>query len=84
MQAQDELRSDFRFTLVPYELIDDPQLSGTAKVVYVAIAMDTSKDRPWPGPELLMKRCGVNSQELGRAIRELENAGWIPASEGDL
>lgn len=75
----DELTTDIRYTIVPDELVRDARIDGYAKLVYTCIATHVSKDQPvaWPGRDRIMKLSGFKKQVVDRAVKELEEHGWV-------
>lgn len=74
-----ELTTDIRYTIVPDELVRDDEVGGYAKLIYLCIATHMSKDRSvaWPGRDRIMKLSGFRKQVVDRAVRELEEHGWL-------
>lgn len=68
------------FTMVPNTLISDEELSGNAKLVYLAIALHTkgnTGEGAHPSYRRIATVSGVSRATVGRALHELEERGYL-------
>jgi hypothetical protein len=66
------------FTQVPNFLLNDPNLSFAAKVVYSKLlSYAWHNDRVFPGQDTLAEEIGTSQPTVARSINELEQAGWL-------
>ena len=66
------------FTQVPNLLLNDPELSFAAKVVYsklLSYAWDNN--RVFPGQERMALDLGSSTSTVNRAVLELQTNGWL-------
>lgn len=69
------------FTQAMNAMLDDPAMSGEAKMIYLIMLSHAWNDdrRCWPGYHSLQKRTGWGERAIRKAIRELEDIGLITA-----
>lgn len=74
-----ENRVKGNFTIIPNQLINDPDLSITAKALYQLFA---SKPKAWTFyNSVLMKETKFSKKTLNKYIDELVSCGWMTKSE---
>lgn len=60
------------------DVLDDPELSGAARMVYIALASYATKDgRAWPSLPRIAARAGFSSRTVKRELSTLEKAGYL-------
>src|SRR4051812_4538624 len=66
------------FTQVPNFLLNDPDLSFAAKVVYSKLlSYAWNNNKVFPGQDTLAAEVGTSQPTVARAINELEQGGWL-------
>lgn len=73
------------FVQVPFELFENGiYLSERAKVVYITLISFRNKktSKTYPSYEKIMKRSGLNKDQVAAALNELEYFGWIERKKG--
>ncbi len=66
------------FTQIPNVLLQTPDLSNNAKVVYAQLlSYAWNNDRCFPGQERMATDSGASKSTVNRAVIELERAGWL-------
>jgi DNA-binding transcriptional MocR family regulator len=70
------------FVMTPVRLLEDERLTDTAVRVYGLIfRWERKRKAPYPGRKLLAAQLGRSLDTIDRAIRLLENTGWITVEE---
>ena len=63
------------------ELLEDPELSGVERMVYIAVASYATPDgKAWPSLASIAKRSGFSPRTVVRALDSLEAKGLISRS----
>ncbi|MBV8893004.1 MAG: helix-turn-helix domain-containing protein [Acidobacteria bacterium] len=66
------------FTQVPNILLKDPKVSANAKVVYsMLLSYAWNNAYVFPGQERLGEDIGLSQPTIARAVKELEQQGWL-------
>jgi len=73
---------DEAFVMLPVRLLTDERLTSTAVHVYGLIfRWERKRKLPWPGRDRLAQEVGCSLDTIDRALRLLENTGWITVEE---
>ena len=68
----------YRFGIVSYDVITDPELSKNAKAVYTVLAVHCNKERTcFPSNGTMADLLNVSHSTIKRGIRELKEAKYI-------
>lgn len=60
------------------DLLDDPELSGAARMIYIALASYATADgRAWPSLAAIERRSGFSHRTVARELHALEAGGYI-------
>lgn len=72
-------RTDFKHARVSNRIIEDSTLKAADKSVYMALSYyaDNDTSECYPKRETLMRMAGVSDKTLSKAIRRLEDCGYI-------
>ena len=74
---------NYRFGIVSYDVITDPDLSMKAKAVYSILCIYANKNRKcWPSIATIADTSGVSYRTITRALRELKNKKYIKREKG--
>tara|TARA_R110000824_G_scaffold273610_2_gene462100 strand:+ start:258 stop:509 length:252 start_codon:yes stop_codon:yes gene_type:complete len=74
---------NYRFGIVSYDVITDPNLSMNAKAVYSILSIYANKNRKcWPSIATVADTAGVSYRTVSRALRELRNKNHIKRERG--
>src|SRR5262249_48193510 len=66
------------FTQVPNFLLNDPQLSANAKLVYSKLLSYAWNNKMvFPGQERMGRDIGLSTPTISRALHELETCDWL-------
>ena len=66
------------FTQVPTFLLNDPEVSANAKIVYAKLlSYAWSNDRVFPGQETMAGDIGLSQPSIARAVQELQRKEWL-------
>jgi len=68
---------DSYFSIIPDQLMRDPELSSKAKVIYCILISYDKKNYCVPGIKLIKEHSGFHHETISIAINELENTGWV-------
>ena len=68
----------YRFGIVSYDVITDPELSTNAKAIYTVLAVHCNKQRTcFPSNGTIADLLNVSYSTIKRGIRELKEAKYI-------
>ena len=68
----------YRFGIVSYDVITDPELSTNAKAIYTVLAVHCNKQRTcFPSNGTMADLLNVSYSTIKRGIRELKQAKYI-------
>tara|TARA_R110002020_G_scaffold140188_3_gene311511 strand:- start:23 stop:271 length:249 start_codon:yes stop_codon:yes gene_type:complete len=68
----------YRFGIVSYDVITDPELSTNAKAIYTVLAVHCNKQRTcFPSNGTIADLLNVSYSTIKRGIRELKQAKYI-------
>lgn len=68
----------FRFGIVSYDVISDPELSRNAKAIYTVLAVHCNKERTcFPSNSTIADLLNVSYSTIKRGIKELKQAKCI-------
>mgnify|MGYP003111078904 FL=1 len=68
----------FRFGIVSYDVISDPELSRNAKAIYTVLAVHCNKERTcFPSNSTMADLLNVSYSTIKRGIKELKQAKCI-------
>ncbi len=68
----------YRFGIVSYDVITDPELSTNAKAIYTVLAVHCNKNRTcFPSNSTIADLLNVSYSTVKRGIRELKDAKCI-------
>ena len=66
------------FTQVPNHLLNDPDLTFAAKVVYAKLlSYAWHNDKVFPGQERMAEEVGSKRSTVNKAVKALEDKGWL-------
>jgi len=78
-----KIKINYRFGIVSYDVITDPDLSMKAKAVYSILCIYANKNRKcWPSIATIADTSGVSYRTITRALRELKNKKYIKREKG--
>jgi predicted transcriptional regulator len=61
-----------------FNAVFDSDLRAFAKLVRLCLACRTNEDRShWLSYECIAKDCGISRSEVRKAVKELEERGWL-------
>src|SRR3954453_2456231 len=66
------------FTQLPNFLLNDPDVSANAKIVYAKLlSYAWTNDRVFPGQETMVGDIGLSQPSIARAVHELQEKEWL-------
>lgn len=86
-RVTNEIRSEVRFGMVPFWLIEDVTsglVKPTAMTAYLTLLLYADSDRNcWPSTDSLIERSGLSHNTFRNAVKELEAAGAVSVQRRD-